>query len=199
MIATTYTTTNIYNSAVHIAYEARKQFRNEKIWITNEIIHNPTVNKSLEETKVENIPVDGAKKHFEVVKHGDVVILPVFGVVVDEMLTLSDKNVWNTNEKHKKGEYTSIIHGKYAHEETITTASFTGKYIIVKDMKEEGEATIEEAKKSNHVMRKLDKRQQTRKLDSRIEEQFDSGHLLAYMKKIKRKGQGSWCCLSFID
>lgn len=31
--------------AVQIAYEARKQFPNEKIWITNDIIHNPTVNK----------------------------------------------------------------------------------------------------------------------------------------------------------
>lgn len=33
--------------AVQIAYEARKQYPSETIWITNEIIHNPTVNKVL--------------------------------------------------------------------------------------------------------------------------------------------------------
>ncbi|KAL8237708.1 hypothetical protein R6Q59_018789 [Mikania micrantha] len=32
---------------VQIAYEAKIQFPDEKIWITNEIIHNPTVNKCL--------------------------------------------------------------------------------------------------------------------------------------------------------
>ncbi|XP_027356474.1 4-hydroxy-3-methylbut-2-enyl diphosphate reductase, chloroplastic isoform X2 [Abrus precatorius] len=122
--------------AVQIAYEARKQFPNETIWLTNEIIHNPTVNKRLEEMNVQNLPVDEGRKQFDVVNNGDVVILPAFGAAVDEMLTLSEKKVWNTVEKHKKGDYTSIIHGKYAHEETVATASFAGKYIIVKNMAE---------------------------------------------------------------
>ncbi|ESR65737.1 40S ribosomal protein S8 [Citrus sinensis] len=45
---------------------------------------------------------------------------------------------------------------------------------------EEGEApATEEAKKSNHVSRKLEKRQKDRTLDPHIEEQFGSGRLLA--------------------
>ncbi|XP_038993173.1 40S ribosomal protein S8-like [Hibiscus syriacus] len=46
---------------------------------------------------------------------------------------------------------------------------------------EEGETATEEVKKSNHVLRKLEKRQQNRKLDSYIEDQFSSGRLLAYI------------------
>uniref|UniRef100_A0A0D9W3Q2 40S ribosomal protein S8 n=1 Tax=Leersia perrieri TaxID=77586 RepID=A0A0D9W3Q2_9ORYZ len=81
---------------------------------------------------------------------------------------------------------------------------------------QEGEAAAEETKKSNHVVRKLEKRQQTRTLDPHIEEQFGSGRLLAcissrpgqcgradgyilegkelefYMKKLqKKKGKGA--------
>jgi 4-hydroxy-3-methylbut-2-en-1-yl diphosphate reductase len=37
---------------------------------------------------------------------------------------------------HQKKGLTSIIHGKYNHEETIATTSFCEDYICVKDMKE---------------------------------------------------------------
>nr|AGQ04157.1 4-hydroxy-3-methylbut-2-enyl diphosphate reductase [Lavandula angustifolia] len=135
--------------AIQIAFEARRQFPSENMWLTNEMIHNPTVNKRLEDMDVQTIPLSDGKKEFEVVGEGDVVVLPAFGASVDEMVHLSEKNVqivdttcpwvsrvWNTVDKHKKGDYTSIIHGKYSHEETVATASFAKTYIIVKNIKE---------------------------------------------------------------
>ena len=135
--------------AVAMAYQTRQHFPTEHIWITNEIIHNPSVNKRMQEMQVEFIPVIDKNKDFSVVGSGDVVILPAFGASVQEMQILNDKGcqivdttcpwvskVWNTVEKHKKGDYTSIIHGKYKHEETIATSSFAGKYLIVLNLKE---------------------------------------------------------------
>ncbi len=135
--------------AVAMAYETRQHFPTQRIWITNEIIHNPSVNQRLREMEVGFIPVDADNKDFSVVESGDVVILPAFGASVQEMQLLQDKGctivdttcpwvskVWNTVEKHKKGDYTSIIHGKYKHEETIATSSFAGKYLVVLNMAE---------------------------------------------------------------
>ncbi|MBE9002241.1 MULTISPECIES: 4-hydroxy-3-methylbut-2-enyl diphosphate reductase [unclassified Nostoc] len=135
--------------AVAMAYETRQHFPTEHIWITNEIIHNPSVNQRMQEMEVEFIPIEGKNKDFSVVGTGDVVILPAFGASVQEMQILHEKGckivdttcpwvskVWNTVEKHKKIDYTSIIHGKYKHEETVATSSFAGKYLIVLNLQE---------------------------------------------------------------
>ncbi|HEY9725285.1 MAG TPA: 4-hydroxy-3-methylbut-2-enyl diphosphate reductase [Chroococcales cyanobacterium] len=135
--------------AVAMAYETRQHFPTERIWMTNEIIHNPSVNRRLQDMNVGFIPVEQGTKDFSQVDSGDVVILPAFGASVQEMQLLNDKNckivdttcpwvskVWNTVEKHKKKDYTSIIHGKYKHEETVATSSFAGKYLVVLNMKE---------------------------------------------------------------
>ena len=135
--------------AVAMAYETRKHFPTEQIWVTNEIIHNPSVNQRLREMQVEFIDVKEGNKDFSVVGAGDVVILPAFGATVGEMQLLNDKGckivdttcpwvskVWNTVEKHKKKNYTSLIHGKYKHEETIATSSFADKYLVVLNMAE---------------------------------------------------------------
>ena len=132
-----------------MAYETRKHYPEERLWITNEIIHNPSVNNHLREMNVQFIPVEQGVKDFSGINNGDVVILPAFGATVQEMQLLNERGchivdttcpwvskVWNTVEKHKKQIVTSIIHGKVKHEETLATSSFAGTYLVVLDLEE---------------------------------------------------------------
>jgi 4-hydroxy-3-methylbut-2-enyl diphosphate reductase len=135
--------------AVAMAYETRRHYPTERLWITDEIIHNPSVNHHLREMDVLFIPVEEGVKDFSDVASGDVVILPAFGATVQEMQLLNERGchivdttcpwvskVWNTVEKHKKHAFTSIIHGKVKHEETLATSSFAGTYLVVLDLAE---------------------------------------------------------------
>ncbi|MEB3270228.1 MAG: 4-hydroxy-3-methylbut-2-enyl diphosphate reductase [Synechococcus sp.] len=135
--------------AVAMAYETRRHYPSERIWITNEIIHNPSVNDHLRAMDVRFIAVEDGVKDFSEVGPGDVVILPAFGATVQEMQLLNElgchivdttcpwvSKVWNTVEKHKKHAFTSIIHGKVKHEETLATSSFAGTYLVVLDLAE---------------------------------------------------------------
>lgn len=135
--------------AIAIAYEAREHFPDKTIHITNEIIHNPEVNENLNEMDIKFLPGGLGNKDYSSVDDGDVVVLPAFGATIQEMDMLNKKGVqvvdttcpwvskvWNAVDSHIKKDQTSIIHGKYAHEETIATASFCLDYLIVKDESE---------------------------------------------------------------
>ena len=165
--------------AVAMAYETRQHFPQERIWITNEIIHNPGVNKRLASMDVGFIEVENGEKNFSVVGKGDVVILPAFGASVSEMQLLQEKGctivdttcpwvskVWNSVEKHKKRDYTSIIHGKYKHEETVATSSFAGKYLVVLNL-----AQAEYV--SNYILNGGDKEEFLSKFNNAHSEGFD--------------------------
>lgn len=79
--------------SIALAYEAVDHFPDKKIHITNELIHNPEVNRNLSNMNVNFIEKEeGNKKRFDSVKDGDVVILPAFGASLEEM-DLFDKMV----------------------------------------------------------------------------------------------------------
>ena len=136
--------------AVSMAYETRRHFPDKKVWITNEIIHNPLVNSHLKEMDVQFVEVgeDGCK-NLDGITDGDVVIVPAFGASVEEMDLLKEKGceivdttcpwvsrVWNRVVKYARSDFTAIIHGKYNHEETIATASRAQTYLIVENLAE---------------------------------------------------------------
>ena len=139
--------------AVEYAYEARARFPERDIYITGEIIHNPYVNQRLREMDIRFLPGPyGTVEKFEPVGSGDVVLLPAFGVSTGEMDILKDRgcvlvdttcgsvlNVWKNVERYARSGVTSIVHGKYWHEETMATVSratrfSNGHYLVVRDM-----------------------------------------------------------------
>merc|ERR1719265_1241690 len=67
-----------------MAYEARRFFPDKTIWVTNEIIHNRSVNDDLSGMGMKFVRWRRTGiKDFTSIQPGDVVILPAFGASVD--------------------------------------------------------------------------------------------------------------------
>ena len=141
--------------AVDYAYETRHKFSDKRVYLVGEIIHNPHVNRRLDEMGIVSIaPGDDGEFDFAHVTDDDVVIIPAFGVTLSDLKTLRDIGcvlvdttcgsvllVWKRVNGYARDGFTAVIHGKYTHEESRATASQVeryegGKYIIVRDMAE---------------------------------------------------------------
>jgi 4-hydroxy-3-methylbut-2-enyl diphosphate reductase len=141
--------------AVEYAYETRTKFPERTVYLVGEIIHNPHVNSKLQAMGVRFLhrSEEGAFD-FSGVTPADVVLLPAFGVTVQDFERLrglgcvlvdttcgSVLNVWKRVESYARDGFTAIIHGKYYHEETKATSSQVtkypgGHYLVVRDMAE---------------------------------------------------------------
>lgn len=140
--------------AVEYAYQTRLKFPDKKIYLAGEIIHNPHVNAKLKEMGIVFLKPSDKGFDYTGVQPEDVVILPAFGVTIHDFETLrgigcvmvdttcgSVLNVWKRVEAYARDGFTSLIHGKYYHEETRATASQVekypgGTYIVVRNMAE---------------------------------------------------------------
>lgn len=138
--------------AVDYAYQARRRFPDRNVFLTGEIIHNPHVNDQLRAQGIRFL--SDPDEDSGAVEPGDVVILPAFGVTVEELRRLSTVgctlvdttcgsvlNVWKNVTRYARDGFTSVIHGKYWHEETQATASQAlqapgGQYLVVADRPE---------------------------------------------------------------
>lgn len=158
--------------AVDYAYESRHKFPEKKIFLMGEIIHNPHVNHRLQEMGIEFIyPDKDGHFDFDHVTTEDVVIIPAFGVTMNDFNRLKDIGcvlvdttcgsvlvVWKRVENYAKDGFTAVIHGKYTHEESRATASQVnkhpgGKYLIVRDMAEADLVCDYIAKRPGHLSR----------------------------------------------
>jgi 4-hydroxy-3-methylbut-2-en-1-yl diphosphate reductase len=138
--------------AVDYAYQARKRFPDQNVFLTGEIIHNPHVNDRLRTAGIRFL--SDARESWDALGAKDVVILPAFGVTVGDMARLADQgctlvdttcgsvlNVWKNVVRYAQDGYTAIIHGKVKHEETRATASQAlkyaqGRFLVVLDRAE---------------------------------------------------------------
>jgi 4-hydroxy-3-methylbut-2-en-1-yl diphosphate reductase len=140
--------------AVEYAYQTRRKFPDRRVYLAGEIIHNPHVNAKLREMDIKFLSAKGTGFDYDIVQPDDVVILPAFGVTIQDFEILrtlgcimvdttcgSVLNVWKRVERYAQDGFTSLIHGKHYHEETRATASQVqkyadGRYLVVRDMSE---------------------------------------------------------------
>ncbi|MET3125420.1 4-hydroxy-3-methylbut-2-enyl diphosphate reductase [Arcicella rosea] len=149
-------------NAVEIAYRTIEENPDKRIFLLSEMIHNPDVNADLLSRGVSFIMDTSGKQliPWEELTSDDVVIVPAFGTTVEIQQRLSDiginayqydttcpfvEKVWNRATAIGQKDYTIVVHGKPAHEETRATFSHAKENaptVVVKDMKQ----TIELAK-----------------------------------------------------
>jgi 4-hydroxy-3-methylbut-2-en-1-yl diphosphate reductase len=140
--------------AIDLAYAARKVFPNQPIYILGEIIHNPEVNEQLVAMSIKFLSGPIKSASIDDLKQDDVVIIPAFGAEVATMEKLKAKgcqlvdttcgdvmSVWKRVTQNAKERFTSIIHGKSKHEETMATSSRAtsnnaGHYLVVLNIAE---------------------------------------------------------------
>ena len=135
--------------AIDLAYAARKVFKDRRLFILGEIIHNPEVNDQISSLGIRNLL--GANKQAAIEELGpdDVVIVPAFGTEVSTLQQIKERgcqivdttcgdvmSVWKRVRKYASESATSIIHGKAEHEETKATSSRAlgdgkGHYLVV--------------------------------------------------------------------
>lgn len=152
------------NRAISLAYETRRRFPHARLFITDEIVHNPVVNGRLMDLGYRFLHGRYAcGDRIEDVRSDDVVVMPAFGAQSDEAERLRATgafivdatcgevmNVWRTVHRYALRGITAVLHGTPGHQETRATASrvmhadpFTrwgaaqpGHYLVVRDLAE---------------------------------------------------------------
>lgn len=149
-------------NAIEIAFRTIDENPGKRIFLLSEMIHNPHVNKDLQDSGVRFLQDTSGKQiiPFSALNADDIVLIPAFGTTLEIEKQLNEigittekynttcpfvEKVWNRSEAIAQKKYTIIIHGKPKHEETRATfshASTNAPSVVVKDMQQ----TIELAK-----------------------------------------------------
>lgn len=143
-------------NAIEIAFKTIEENAGKRIFLLSEMIHNPQVNKHLQEKGVQFLQDTYGKQviAFDELNENDVVIIPAFGTTLETEALLRAKNihtekynttcpfvekVWNRSEQIAQKGYSIVVHGKPKHEETRATFSHASSHtptVVVNDMSE---------------------------------------------------------------
>ena len=143
-------------NAIEISYKALEENPDKRIFLLSQMIHNPEVNADLESHGLRFIQDTHGQMlmDWNELKFDDIVIIPAFGTTLETEAKLKAigidplkhnttcpfvEKVWKRSAQLGTQDYTVIIHGKAAHEETRATFSHTAQgspAVIVKDMAE---------------------------------------------------------------
>jgi len=140
--------------AIDLAFETCERFPNKRIFLTDQLIHNPFINEKLKERGVQCLDRDN--KHFlitDALNKEDVVFVSAFGTDFRDIerlqkigCTIVDStcgaiiNVWKRIADYAKDQCVTVVHGKRNHEETRATSSRALKdgtsYIVIENKAE---------------------------------------------------------------
>src|SRR5258708_3824025 len=135
--------------AIDLAYAARKVFKDRRLFILGEILHNPEVNHQIASLGIKNLTGRNKQADISDLQPEDIVIVPAFGTELSMLQQIKERgcqivdttcgdvmSVWKRVRKYASESVTSIIHGKAEHEETKATSSRAlgdgkGHYLVV--------------------------------------------------------------------
>jgi 4-hydroxy-3-methylbut-2-enyl diphosphate reductase len=137
--------------AVAMVWDALAQFPGRRLWLLDQIIHNPHVNADFKARGVRFLrgPFSDPAADGEL-RSDDVVVIPAFSATVEDMqhlqqlgCTVVDTTCPWVIKPHKrtlsyvKDGFTTVIHGLVRHEETRASCSLIasrgGRYVVVAD------------------------------------------------------------------
>lgn len=143
-------------NAIEISYKAIKENPGKKIYLLSQMIHNPHVNKDLQEKGIQFIQDTEGQTliSWDQIQAEDIVIIPAFGTTLEVKKIIESKGiqteaydttcpfvekVWKTSHKLGQDDFTVLIHGKHKHEETRATFSHarsSAPSLVLKDITE---------------------------------------------------------------
>jgi len=148
------------DKAIDMVFETCERFSEKRIFLTDQLIHNPHINGKLKEKGVHYLKRDARNLLVcDELKAGDVVVVSAFGTDFRDIQELKEKgvtivdstcgaiiNVWKRVEGYAKNGFITIMHGKRNHEETRATLSQAvkegGSYLTIENKAEAGELAL---------------------------------------------------------